>query len=82
METPLFSIDGYIIECGALGIGMKNGKRGSGIVFEIPDGEMELRHISKGDVKIAAKYLGRRVTLTVALIGALAAGKGKDTWTC
>lgn len=63
----LLSIEGYVREVGDIGLGMRGGRPGKGVVLEVPGAEdVEIRGLSKAQCKEFAKRSLQLVRVTVS----------------
>lgn len=66
--NELIAFDGYIAEVGDLGMGMRGGKPGKGVLLELDGRTVEFRGLSSLECRALAKNLRSRVMLRIVLI--------------
>ena len=59
-------IEGFVIEVGDIGMGLKGGKPGKGVVLEVGDREVQISGLSHSQCRNLAKRLRQKVTLTLS----------------
>lgn len=62
----LVTLEGYVCEVGDLGLGMKGGKLGKGVLLELDGSYIEIRGLSGPMCRVLAKHLREKVRVTVS----------------
>jgi hypothetical protein len=60
------TIEGYVVEVGDLGMGLKGGKPGRGVTLEVGDREVQISGLSHSQCRALSKHFRKVVRVTVS----------------